>query len=109
MVWGKRRFQFAEYTPYFDRLEKLLMANPQRYAQFIMVSTKVNARESEYYVGVPDKPLPALFDGFEPVEESALPKVINVLHIADATTDEFFGSDNTGRSSGGELRRQWQS
>ena len=71
MVWGKRRFAFADYKPYFDRLEKLLMANAQRYAQFIMVSTKVDARESDYYVGVPDNALLALFDGFEPVEIGA--------------------------------------
>jgi hypothetical protein len=29
------------------------------------------------------------FDGVEPVEESSLPKVIDALLIADATTDEF--------------------
>ena len=89
MVWGKRRFAFADFAPYQDRLEKLLLANAQRYAQFIMVSTKVDARESDYYVGVPDKVLLALFDGFEPVEESALPKLIDVLLIADTSTDEF--------------------
>lgn len=89
MYWGKRRFEFAKFQPYYDRLEKLVMANAQRYAQFMMVSTKVNAREDDYFIGVPDKPLLALFDGFEPVEESALPKLIDALHIADASTDEF--------------------
>jgi hypothetical protein len=29
------------------------------------------------------------FDGFEHVGESDLPKIIDTLHIADATTDEF--------------------
>jgi hypothetical protein len=29
------------------------------------------------------------FDGFDLVQESALPKVIDTLHIADPTTDEF--------------------
>jgi len=89
MVWAKRRFKFAEYSPYTDQLEKLLMANPTLYRQFIMVSTKADAREEDYYVGVPTKAFLTGFDDFEPVEEAALPKVIDVLHIADATTDEF--------------------
>ena len=31
----------------------------------------------------------ALFDGFDPVEESELPKEINTLHIADASTEQL--------------------
>ena len=40
MVWGKRAFEYADYAPYMDRLERLLMANPALYREFIMVSTQ---------------------------------------------------------------------
>jgi hypothetical protein len=53
MVWGKRTFEYADYGPYMDRLEKLLMANPAHYREFIMVSTQTShAGISDYYVGV---------------------------------------------------------
>lgn len=90
MKWAKRQFRFADYSPYFDRLEKLLMTNPALYRQFIMVSTEMGqAGTSEYYVGVPDKKFLSAFDGFEEIEESKLPKQIDTLHIADSTTEEF--------------------
>jgi hypothetical protein len=31
----------------------------------------------------------AVFDGFERIGESDLPKVIDTLHIADASTEQF--------------------
>jgi hypothetical protein len=91
MMWVKRRFQFAEYAPYMDLLEKLLMANPTLYQEFIMVSVKTEDKsgESEYYVGVPNKALLARFDGFTPVEESELPKEIDTVLIADQTKEPF--------------------
>ena len=90
MFWAKRRFAYAEYAPYMDRLEKLLMATPAQYQQFIMVSTRSEKTGvSEYYVGVPLKVFLAAFDGFEAVEEADLPKVIVVLHIACGGSDEF--------------------
>ena len=67
MIWAKRRFAFAEYSPYFERMEKMLMDYPAQYREFIM----------------------AAFNGFEEVSEAQLPKVIDTLHIADATTDGF--------------------
>ena len=89
MEWCKRRIEGVGYVPYFERLEKLLMANSARYAEFIMVSVNVEALVDDYYVGVPEKSMPALFDGFEPVRENELPKVIDILHIADATKEPF--------------------
>jgi hypothetical protein len=89
MIWGKRTIQGVGYVPYFDRLEKLMMANPTRYAEFIMVSVKIKALLDDYYVGVPESSMMALFDGFEPVLESDLPKIIDTLHIADATKEPF--------------------
>ena len=91
MIWGKRSFESpVGYMPYFERLEKLLMANPTLYQQFIMVSTKAQkGGEEHYYVGVPSQQFLAAFDGFESVEEAALPKIIDTLHIADASKDEF--------------------
>jgi hypothetical protein len=90
MHWAKRQFAYAAFAPYQDRLEKLLRANPARYREFIMVSTDTEKPGvSTYYVGVPEKPFLAIFDGFTPVEEVGLPKEIDTLLIADATTDEF--------------------
>jgi hypothetical protein len=89
MIWGRRQFSYAEYTPYFDLMEKLLLANPTLYREFIMVGTERKAGVHDVYVGVPNKMFMAAFDGFEPIEESALPKIIDTLHIADASTDEF--------------------
>ena len=90
MVWGKRRFDGVEYVPYFDRFEKLLLANGTLYREFIMVSTKTdNPFVDDFYIGVPNDVFLALFDGFERIGEADLPKVIDTLHIADASTDQF--------------------
>jgi hypothetical protein len=83
MFWGKRQFKWAEYGPYQDRLGDLQMANAERHREFMMVSTKVNAGVNDIYVGVPSNELLVLFDGFEPVAEGALPKVVDSLLLAD--------------------------
>jgi hypothetical protein len=90
MFWGKRQFEFAKYAPYQDRLQKLLMANPQRYREFIMVGVNTDKTGvSDYYIGVPEKAFLAAFDGFETIEEAKLPKEIDTFLLADATTQEF--------------------
>jgi|SRR5665213_38195 len=90
MIWAKRRFEFAAYAPYQDRLDTLLKASPTLYPQFIMVSIRTdNPRVDEYYIGVPAQAYMMAFDGFEIISEDQLPKEIDALQIADATTDEF--------------------
>jgi hypothetical protein len=90
MYWARRRLAYGDFSPYFYRLEKLMMANPVRCSEFIMVSTKTaDSAVSVYYVGVPNAVLLAIFDDFERVDEFALPKVIDVVHIADATKEPF--------------------
>jgi hypothetical protein len=90
MFWAKRKFAYADYARYQDLLAKLQLANAARYPEFIMVSTQTaDPGVSEYYIGVPYRPLLSMFDGFEPVDEDALPKVIDVLHLADATKEPF--------------------
>jgi hypothetical protein len=90
MIWVKRDCKHADFAPYQDRLEKLMMANPTRYREFIMVSVETGSPTvSTYFVGTPGKAFMAAFDGFEPVPESELPKQIDTLLIADATSDEF--------------------
>jgi hypothetical protein len=90
MIWAKRRFEYAAYAPYQDLFEKLLMANPTLYRQFIMVCTDTDdPGVSDYYIGVPYKAFLAGFDSFEIVGEDQLPKVIDTLCVADATTEEF--------------------
>ena len=82
MIWVKRRFAYADYAPYQDRMEKLLMANAPLYQQFLMVSTKADDPDvSTYYVGVQSESFPVGFGGFERVSEDALPKQIDVLHL----------------------------
>lgn len=77
MVWGRRRFAFAEYVPYFDMLEKLVNANRHLYRQFIMVSIEADDDRpgvDDFYVGVPNETFLALFDGFERIAESDSPQ-----------------------------------
>jgi hypothetical protein len=84
MIWAKREFAYAEYAPYMDRLEKLLMANPRQYREFMMVSTQTSKVGVDiFYIGVPNKAFAAVFDGFEIISESELPKEIDTLHVAD--------------------------
>ena len=62
------------------RLDKLMLANPSMYSQFIMVSTGVSKPAlSNYYVGVPDQSFLAEFDGFDIVPESQLPNKIDTV------------------------------
>ena len=54
MIWGKRRFELADYAPYQVRLAKLMLENPLLHSQFIMVSTVTDVPNVfDYYVGVP--------------------------------------------------------
>ena len=89
MVWGKRRMAGIEYFPAMDLLEKLMMANPALYREFIMFSVKTSkSRTDDYYVGLPSRPLLALFEGFDTIEEADLPTVIDTLHVADVAAFE---------------------
>ncbi len=90
MVWAKRRFAYAEFAPYQDMMEKLLMANPTQYQEFLMVSVKAGAPgESDYYIGLPNKILLAPFDGFQEVRETELPKEIDTFLLGDQTKEPF--------------------
>jgi hypothetical protein len=86
-----------------DLLEKLQMVNAALYREFMMVSVKTSKFGTEdYYVGVPNKALLALFDGFDPVEEAELPKPIDTLHVADVTEFESrfqFAHNNRSRKA----------
>jgi hypothetical protein len=89
MIWEKRRMAGIEYVPAMDLLEKLQMANAALYREFMMVSVETSRfGTGDYYVGVPDKALLALFDGFDIVPEAELPKQITTLHVADVAEFE---------------------
>jgi hypothetical protein len=89
MVWGKRRLAGIDYVPAMDLVEKLMMANAALYREFIMVSVKTSKfGTDDYYIGVPNKMFLVLFDGFDAVDEAALPKQIDTLHIADVAAFE---------------------
>lgn len=80
MIWSKRRFQWADFTPYLDCLEKLMLANASLYREFLMVSLKTEkAGESEVYVGLPHRSFMNAFDGFELVDETDVPKIVDKL------------------------------
>jgi hypothetical protein len=72
MIWGKRRFELADYAPY-QVLAKLMLENPSLHSQFIMVSMVTDVPNVfNYYVGVPSQTFFADFDGFIIVDESDL-------------------------------------
>jgi hypothetical protein len=92
MIWIKRRLSGVEYVPYMDRLEKLMMAMPSQYAEFLMFSTKTEKfGVDDYYVGVPTIQLLPVFDGFDDVPEKDLPKEIDVFLLGDQTKEPFTG------------------
>jgi hypothetical protein len=91
MIWGKRRFQWAEYAKYQDLLAELQQANAARYREFMMFAVERSVGDQDIYVGVPTKELMAAFDSFEPVSEAALPKTVDGLLLADVNAFEEAG------------------
>jgi hypothetical protein len=83
MIWAKRQFKNADYHPYFENFEKLLLANGPLYREFLMVSVKAKAATDDIYIGVPSESFLQGFDGFEHVDETAVPKVVDTLLIGD--------------------------
>jgi hypothetical protein len=107
MIWGKRRFEWAEFAPYQDRLEKLLMANATQYREFMMFMAEVRVGFADVYVGVPAQAFMAAFDGFEPVAEADVPKVIDTLLVADVNAFKDAGFEfrhNTAEGRPGRSR-----
>lgn len=90
MIWLKRRFAYADFAPYQDRLGQLQLANASQYREFMMVSRKEGAPgESDYYVSLPNDTFERLFDGFVRVADAELPREINTILLADTTCDEY--------------------
>src|ERR1051325_7799370 len=83
MIWGKRRFRWAEYAPYQDRLAKLQLANAAKAGEFMMFAVEEKIGLQDIYVGVPTKEMMSVFEGFETVSEATLPKVVDSLLLAD--------------------------
>lgn len=89
MIWLKRSFHAADFAPYQDKLADLMMAMPQRCAEFLMVSIENGPIDGEYYVGLPDETLAPFFDRFTRVAEADLPKEIDTFHVGDQTKEPF--------------------
>lgn len=83
MHWAKRKFSGANYGPYQDILGVLRMTNAQHASEFMMISRKEDASTDEVYVGVPIPDLLKAFDGFTPVEASAVPQCVDRLLVGD--------------------------
>ena len=89
MIWAKRRFLYAAYAPYMDRLWTLQLAMPTS-RDFMMVAREAgNVGEQDVYIALPNKDLMRLFDGFKIVPESELPKQIDTLLYAEHTSGKF--------------------
>lgn len=90
MIWARRSLIYANYAPYQDIMEKLLMANPAQYQEFLMVSVAARTPgEIDYYIGLPNKTLLAMFDGFQEVTDAQLPNEIDSLLLGDQTKEPF--------------------
>jgi hypothetical protein len=90
MIWARRRFKWADYAVYQDRLGNLQMANPTLSRQFVMVDVEAGEPGvSDHYIAVPNRAFLAAFDGFEVVSEDQLPEAIDGVSIAYTTDDEF--------------------
>jgi hypothetical protein len=88
MTWGKQSFS-VEYIAAMDLLEpardllrKLVGANPTLHREFIMASVEISKNEQDFYIGVPNKTFLALFDGFDPVDQSDVPGTFDSLYYA---------------------------
>lgn len=68
-----------------------MMANTSNYQEFMMVSVKCSdePRANEYYIGVPDQAMLSQFDLFNAIEEDEVPRIIDAIHIADASKEAF--------------------
>jgi hypothetical protein len=90
VIWGRRQFAKADFARYHERLIKLLHANPAQYREFAMVGTNTEAPTVRmYYVGVPMEAFMEAFDGFEAVKDQELPREIDVVIVADVSSEEF--------------------
>jgi len=81
MIWAKRRFAYAAYAPHRDRLADLQVTMPANSREFMMVGREVDDEVGlqDIYIGVPNKELLHLFEGFEIVSEGDLPKEIDAF------------------------------
>jgi hypothetical protein len=89
LIWLKRSFHAADFAPYQEKLAELMMAMPNRYSEFLMVSTENGPLDGDYYVGLPDGTPFVFFDEFEQVREADLPKQIDTFLVGDQTKEPF--------------------
>jgi hypothetical protein len=88
MIWATRRFAYADYAPYQDRIDKLVWMNTSLHRQFMMASVETDKRGvSDVYVGIPTADFLGEFDGFTVVQEEELPKEFDTLIMGDV--EEF--------------------
>lgn len=89
MIWGKRRFEDADYGPYMDKLEMLLLADASHAAEYSMVSVEAEQGQ-DYYVGVPGEGQMKHFDGFARVADADLPEIIDTIHVDAGAAQRLF-------------------
>lgn len=116
MIWARRRFKWAEYAAYLDRIGEMQDANPMLQQQFIMVDLETDEPGvNDHYIGLPNPAYLAAFEGFEVVSEAELPKDIDGLSLADVSNDEFTsrfrlrGHDERQQSRRERLKQRLQS
>ena len=90
MIWLMRRFKNVDYVPYQNKVQAMWVSAPQHADEFIMVGVKTGQRlEQDCYVGLPSNEQAARFDGFETVEESKLPAVVDTVLWGNLMSDQF--------------------
>ena len=85
MIWAKRRFQHADYGPYQDRMADLQIKYQDKADQFVMTARPVDASEPGWrncYIGVPDETFLQGFDGFQRIDEKAVPDDMETILFA---------------------------
>lgn len=90
MIWAKRSFEGIESLPFSVRLSELLVENSAFARHFIMVSVAhLNSSVSDFYIGLPHKSYLSDFTGFEIVDESDVPLLIDTIHVADPACEKL--------------------
>ena len=92
MIWLKRRFLKEEFAApdYASTMQTLSMQLTTQATEFLMFSVPAGRLlESDVYVGLPTESFAPFFDGFVPVKEIDLPKVVDTFLFGDTRAEPF--------------------
>ena len=93
MIWAEKTVQVGEAAPVQEQFENLFI---QLGWPDDMMLVSIDAKwpnEESLIISLPDDRLLALFDGFEAIEEAALPKTARLLVAKQAAFEEHRGGE----------------